>query len=93
MKTDKLEIEKAYNTGDMVTVCWEDGCSAHRLYYWGEEKWVSHKKRAGYANFTHSICDEHFHQYQEELDQLIAEEEAAAEAVIAREVAVPVAAS
>ena len=60
MKTDNLEIDKAYNTGDMVTVCWEDDCSAHRLYFWGEDKWVSHKKRSSYANFTHSICDEHF---------------------------------
>ena len=93
MKTDNLEIDKAYNVGDMVTVCWEDSCTAHRLYFWGEDKGVSHKKRSGYANFTHSICDTHFQQYQEELDILIAEEHAAAEAVIAQEVAVPVAAS
>ena len=26
MKTESLEIEKAYDSGDRVTVCWEDGC-------------------------------------------------------------------
>lgn len=26
MKTESLEIEKAYDSGDTVTVCWEDGC-------------------------------------------------------------------
>ena len=94
MNTDHLEIEKAYDSGDMVTVCWEDDCSMHRLYFWSEEKWVSHEKRAGHGNFTHSICDKHLNMYQNELNQLIEEEEAAAEAIIARELAdVPVAAS
>ena len=93
MKTTHIQIEEAYDSGDMVTVCWEDDCSMHRLYYWEDEKWVPHKKRKNYTNFTHSICEVHYRVYQEELGQLIEEEEAAAEAVIAREVAIPVAAS
>ena len=77
MRAEQAEIEAAYEQGDMVTVCWEPGCCKHRLYYWEENTWVEHQKREKYQNFTHSICDEHYRCYQEELDQLIAEEEAA----------------
>ena len=93
MNSAHTELEEAYESGDMVTVCWEEDCSMHRLYYWDEERWVPHKKRETYTNLTHSICDVHFHMYQEELDQMIEEEEAAAQAVISREMEVPVAAS
>ena len=93
MKSAHDELHEAYESGDMITVCWEEGCTMHRLYYWDDDKWVSHEKREDYANFTHSICDVHYRDYQEELDQLIEEEEAAATALLTREAAVPVAAS
>lgn len=91
MRTEHAEIEAAYEKGDMVTVCWEPDCSMHRLYYWEESKWVPHQKRGDYPNYTHSICEKHYHMYQEELEQLIAEETAFLDAVD-QEIAAPVAA-
>ena len=93
MKTAHDELDEAYESGDMITVCWEEGCTMHRLYCWDDERWVPHARRDDYANFTHSICDVHYRSYQEELDQLIEEEEAASTAVLTREAAVAVAAS
>ena len=93
MKSAHEELDEAYESGDMITVCWEEGCSMHRLYYWDDETWVSHQKREDYANYTHSICDAHYREYQQELGQLIEEEEAAATALLTREAAVAVAAS
>ena len=74
MESEHRDIEAAYVTGDMITVCWEPDCKMHRLYFWPEEKWVEHDKKWNYDNFTHSICEMHYQMYHEELNQRIAEE-------------------
>jgi hypothetical protein len=80
MHSPRVELDEAYATGDMITVCWEPNCRMHRLYYWEDDRWVEHDKRHEYANYTHSICDQHFRMYQRELKRLMDEETAGVEA-------------
>lgn len=45
MAQENEQLEEAFASDDMVTVCWEPACHMHRLYYWPEEKWVEHNKK------------------------------------------------
>ena len=74
MRSAHAELEEAFEAGDMVTVCWEPGCRMHRLYYWHQHEWVEHDRRDGYPNYTHSVCDTHYHAYQDEIQDLTEEE-------------------
>ena len=75
MAQENEQLEEAFASDDMVTVCWEPACHMHRLYYWPEEKWVEHNKKNNYAKYTHSICDYHYQQYHEEIEQMIADKD------------------
>jgi len=75
MKNPLLQLERALDRGELVTVCWEPTCSMHRLGKWGPQQWLAFEKNTTYRNYTHGICPEHAHQLQEEVDHLLFEQQ------------------
>lgn len=70
----EAELEAAFQSGAIVVVCWEPGCSMHRLPHWPEHEWISREQVAGYRHYSHGICRWHYRMYQQEIDRFIAED-------------------
>ena len=74
----EAELEQALTAGELVVVCWEPGCSMHRLPHWDKWQWVSRQRQPGYESYSHGICRWHYQAYRAEIDRYIAMERAAA---------------
>ncbi len=72
MLTARTQLQSAFERGEIVVVCWEPGCSLHRLSHWNEERWVSFAKRPTYARYSHSICPTHARRFREEIARFFA---------------------
>ncbi|MEW6754868.1 MAG: hypothetical protein AB1505_28385 [Candidatus Latescibacterota bacterium] len=66
------ELEQALVGHQLVVVCWEPGCTMHRLRHWRPDQWVSRPAEKGYAQYSHGICAWHYPRYQREIDRLLA---------------------
>ena len=60
MLSPEAELEKAFERGEMVIVCWEPECTMHRLPHWEEGKWITHEKVKDYSNYSYGICVWHY---------------------------------
>ena len=70
----ECELEEAIGAGDMVVVCWEAGCTMHRLPHWAEHRWVSREQVPDYKRYSHGICRWHYQAYRDEIERAIAAE-------------------
>ena len=61
------ELDAAFASGNLITVCWEPGCKRHRLPHWREKEWVARPQEKGDPNYSHSICRSHCPVYQQEV--------------------------
>ena len=61
------ELEAAFAAGEVVVVCWEPGCTMHRLPHWPERQWVSRERLPGYPRYSHGICRWHYQTYRAEV--------------------------
>jgi hypothetical protein len=77
MRSEHIELERAFAQKQIVLVCWEPSCQMHRLAHWQEEKWVARPHVKGYKHYSHSICRSHYRLCQEEVQRYIAKEAAA----------------
>jgi len=77
MNSPEIEIEEAFEKGEIVTVCWDPECLMHRLPHWDEGRWIAHESKKGYRNYSHGICRFHFRMYQREIERYMAAEAAA----------------
>jgi hypothetical protein len=65
------ELEESLAAGDVVVVCWEPGCTMHRLLHWAEYQWVSHAQIPDYRRYSHGICHWHYQAYRAEVERAI----------------------
>ncbi len=65
------ELEQALESGELVVVCWEPGCTMHRLPHWDEDTWVDRQQVSGYRRYSHGICHWHFRAYFQEIDRYL----------------------
>lgn len=68
------ELESAIARHEMVVVCWEPGCTMHRLPHWSQHRWVSRRQEDTYPEYSHGICPWHYQAYRAEIERFIAEE-------------------
>lgn len=71
----ETELEQTFDTDGIVVVCWEPGCTMHRLPHWDENEWVSYQKKGKYHRYSHGICRWHLHAYEQEVDHFLTVEE------------------
>ena len=67
----EIELEQAFEAGELVTVCWEPGCTMHRLPHWDESEWVSCERRDEYGQYSHGICRWHLQKYEQEVARFL----------------------
>ena len=70
------QLEQALEAGELVVVCWEPGCTMHRLPHWDEHQWISHERRQGYRHYSHGICHWHYEACRADIERFVAECEA-----------------
>jgi hypothetical protein len=69
----EAELDQAMAEQELVVVCWELGCTMHRLRHWDTEEWVSRPQQPGYRRYSHGICARHYPGYQRQIDELLSE--------------------
>jgi len=60
------ELERAFRRGATIIVCWQPGCSMHRLRSWQEGEWEPYPRRNEYPRYSHGICGDHFRKLEQE---------------------------
>ena len=71
----ETELEQAFEADEIVVVCWEPGCTMHRLPHWDENEWVSYEHKKKYHRYSHGICRWHLQTYEQEAEHFLAAEE------------------
>jgi hypothetical protein len=65
------DLEQAFENGEVVVVCWEPGCTMHRLPHWSETEWITYPRKKGYQRYSHGICAWHYWVCQQDIEQFI----------------------
>lgn len=65
----EAELAQALANNDLVVVCWEPGCTMHRLRHWRPDLWVSRPQEQRYHQYSHGICAGHYASYEREADE------------------------
>ena len=58
MKNYLYELQQAYQSDEMISVCWEPECAKHRLAHWRPGTWIEYP-REPFRRYSHGICCEH----------------------------------
>ena len=60
MTRQEAQLGQAFAGSDLIVVCWEPGCSMHRLPTWDSDRWVPRDRHVGYRHYSHGICSRHY---------------------------------
>ena len=69
MPIDSQRLERSYEKGEMITVCWEPACPMHMIRIGSEERWVAYPKKADYPRYSHGICRRRARQYMAQIER------------------------
>jgi hypothetical protein len=69
-----IQLETAFNRTEVIVVCWHPDCSMHHLKDWSEDDWEPYPRKIGYRQYSHGICERHYHEYERQVDTYIAKQ-------------------